>query len=89
MLWLFLKNFAIWAVVGFVSIVVVYGTNVGELIYTIPVGRGYGVYAFDLVVFPIGILAATFTVLDYILFRIKEEELTDPVDTTLLQSENA
>lgn len=73
MISLLVRNFLIWFAVGFVSVLVIKGTSIGEVVFTISASRGWGIHSFDLVVFLFGALASAFTIIDYILYVDKHQ----------------
>lgn len=73
MLWLLAKSAVLWFIVGVVTIYIIKGTSIGEVIFTISASRGWGVHIFDLFVFPIGAAALGITWFWYRKFLKKEK----------------
>lgn len=75
--WFFGRNFLLWLAVGFVSILVIKGTAIGEVVLTISASRGWGIHSFDLILIPIYLLAFISTVLDYVIYVRNDNDKLD------------
>lgn len=59
----------LWAIIAFINLFIIKGTSIGPVILTISTTHGWGVHTFDLIVFPITLIAMAVSAVMFVNFK--------------------